>query len=64
MTILTLPKMARRLRVTQAWLRAEAEAGRVPCLRADTRFLFAAEAVEAVLAERAAHERQEVANVR
>jgi hypothetical protein len=58
--LLTLSRMARRLRVTQSWLRDEADAGRVPCLRAGCRYLFAAEAVEAILAERAANERQAV----
>lgn len=51
--LLPLGPMARRLRVTNAWLRAEADAGRVPCLRADKRYLFAPLAVEAALAERA-----------
>lgn len=55
--------MARRLGVTQTWLRSEADAGRVPCLRAGRRYLFAAGAVESTLAERAAQERQGVANV-
>jgi len=50
--------MARRLRVAVGWLRAEADAGRVPCLRAGNRYLFSAEAVERVLAERAATEQQ------
>jgi hypothetical protein len=54
--LLPLNRMARRLRVTVAWLRAEADAGRVPCLRAGTRYLFAPDAVERVLAERAARE--------
>lgn len=58
--ILTLPKMARALCVTAKWLRAEADAGRVPCLRAGKRYLFAPAAVERALAERAAIERQEV----
>ncbi|MCO6436710.1 MAG: hypothetical protein J5J06_06445 [Phycisphaerae bacterium] len=52
--LLPLGNMARRLRVTATWLRAEAEAGRLPALRADKRFLFVPELVEAVLAERAA----------
>ena len=52
-SILPLNQMARRLRVTAAWLRAEAEAGRVPCLRAGERFLFSPEAVERVVADRA-----------
>ena len=53
--LLPLGPMARRLRVTAAWLRAEADAGRVPCLRAGKRYLFAPEAVERVLSERAAN---------
>jgi hypothetical protein len=44
---------ARRLRVTVKWLRGEAEAGRVPHLKADDRFLFDLESVERVLLERA-----------
>jgi hypothetical protein len=52
--LLTLGPMARYLRVTTAWLRDEANAGRVPCLRAGDRYLFAPTAVEMVLAERAA----------
>jgi hypothetical protein len=55
--LLPLNRMARRLRVTTAWLRAEADAGRVPCLRAGTRYLFAPDAVERVLSERAAKEK-------
>ena len=52
--LLPMAKMARRLRVTVAWLRAEAEAGRVPCLKAGKRYLFAPVAVEEILADRAA----------
>ncbi|MCH8037107.1 MAG: hypothetical protein IIC53_08280 [Proteobacteria bacterium] len=52
--LLSLSRMARRLGVTQQWLRDEAEADRVPHLKAGTRFLFNADAVERVLAERAA----------
>ena len=55
-SLLDLARMARRLRVPQNWLRSEADAGRVPCLRAGARYLFAAETVEAVLTERAAGE--------
>lgn len=51
--VLTLPRMASRLGVTARWLRAEAEAGRVPCLRAGTRFLFNPVAVQEALARRA-----------
>jgi hypothetical protein len=45
--------MARRLRVTTRWLKCEALDGRVPCLQAEDRFLFDAEAVERVLLARA-----------
>lgn len=52
--LLRIGPMARRVHVTVAWLRAEADAGRVPCLKAGDRYLFLPESVEAVLAERAA----------
>ena len=51
--LLPLNCMARVLRVTCGWLRDEADAGRVPCLRAGKRYLFAPDAVEAALVERA-----------
>ena len=54
--LLTLPLMARRLRVTARWLRAEAEAGRVPTLQADRTMLFNPEAVERCLLDRAGRE--------
>jgi hypothetical protein len=50
---LPLNVVARRLRVPVRWLRAEAEAGRIPALRADSQFLCDPEAVEAVLLKRA-----------
>jgi len=46
--------LARRLRLPAAWLRAEADARRIPSLRAGRRFLFNVEAVERVLLDRAA----------
>lgn len=52
-SLLPLGPMARRLRVTQAWLRDEAEAGRIPHLKAGQRLLFDPETVERVLLERA-----------
>ena len=52
--VLSLPRMARRLGVTQAWLRAMADAGDVPCLRAGRRYLFNPEAVQAAVAKEAA----------
>ena len=51
--LLPLASMARRLSVPSRWLRAEAEAGRIPHLKADTQLLFDPEAVEALLLERA-----------
>ena len=55
---LSLGQMARTLRVTSGWLKAEAEAGRVPALKAGNRFLFDRDAVIAEIARRAATERQ------
>lgn len=45
--------MARLLGVTSRWLRAEAEAGRLPHLPAGNTILFDADLVERLLAERA-----------
>jgi hypothetical protein len=52
--LLNLAEMSRAIGVTAAWLRSEAEGGRVPCLAAGKTFLFCPPAVERVLAERAA----------
>jgi len=49
--ILTLTRMARRLSVTQKWLRQQADAGEVPCLIADGRYLFNPTAVIESLAK-------------
>lgn len=46
--------LADRLKLPAAWLKAEAEAGRIPSLRAGRRLMFNPEAVEQVLLERAA----------
>ena len=45
--------MARRLRVPVRWLKAEADAGRVPHVRAERAYLFDPESVERVLVDRA-----------
>lgn len=50
--------MARRLRVTAKWLREEAEAGRIPHLKAGPRLLFDPETVERVLLERARQDQE------
>jgi len=52
--LLSLSRMARRLGVTQDWLRQEADASRVPCLKAGKRYLFNAVAVQEDLAAKAA----------
>lgn len=52
--LLPVGPMARRLRVPVAWLKAEADAGRVPSLRAGKAYLFSPEAVEKALVARAA----------
>lgn len=52
-SLIPLANMARRLRVPVKWLRAEALAGRIPCLDAAGRLLFNPEVVEAALASRA-----------
>jgi len=51
--LLPLNLVARRLRVPVKWLREEAEAGRVPALRAGNVLLCNPTAVEEVLLERA-----------
>lgn len=51
--LIPLVGMAHRLRVTAKWLRAEAEAGRIPHLRADRALLFDPETVQRILLEHA-----------
>ena len=50
--------MARRLRVPVRWLRAEAEAGRIPHVRAENVLLFDPGTVERVLIARARDDRE------
>ena len=52
-TLRMLAQRFKRYGLTFDWLRAEAEAGRIPCLKAGRRLLFDPEAVEAVLLQRA-----------
>ena len=57
--LISLPILARHLRVSQTWLRQEAQAGRIPALPAGRgRYLFSRSAVEKALAERAAEGQQ------
>jgi len=52
----SLSRTATTLGVPISWLKREAEASRVPCLRAGRRFLFDMEAVSKALSERSAAE--------
>ena len=56
--LLSLSRMARRLGVTQQWLRDQADAGKIPCLKAGNRYLFNPVAVQEALATKAARTRQ------
>lgn len=51
-TPLHLSAMARRLRVPAKWLRAEAEAGRIPHLQAGNALLFDPQTVERIVIAR------------
>lgn len=52
--LLSLPGLAKALNLPETWLKAEADARRIPHLRIDKRYRFNLEAVERSLAERAA----------
>ena len=54
--LLTLRDLANRFKrfgLSVNWLKAEAEAGRIPCFRAGRKLLFDADAVEQSLLQRA-----------
>jgi hypothetical protein len=52
-TFLTLCQIAYRLGIPEAWLKAEAESGRIPCIRIGRRMLFHPDVVERSLMDRA-----------
>jgi excisionase family DNA binding protein len=52
--LLSLPALATALNLPEAWIKAEADAGRLPHLRIGTRYRFNRDAVLRTLAERAA----------
>jgi hypothetical protein len=52
--LVNLPGLSRALRLPAQWLKEEADAGGIPCLRVGRRRLFSLPAVKAVLVERAA----------
>jgi len=56
--LVSLARMARRLGVTQRWLRDQTDAGRVPCLRAGRRLLYVPVAVQDALAELAVRQKE------
>jgi hypothetical protein len=58
-TLTTLTGLSARLQLPRPWLRAEALAGRIPCLKIGRKLLFNPDAVEKALAERAAAGREE-----
>ena len=60
--LLFLSRVARRLGVPAKWLREQADAGKVPCLRAGARYLFDLDALSQELAKQAAQTRQEARN--
>jgi len=49
--LLSISRMSRRAGVTQQWLREQADAGVIPCLKTGRRYLFAPTAIMEVLAE-------------
>src|SRR5262249_9936601 len=52
--LFNLNRLATYFRLPRDWLKAEAIAGRIPCLKIGRKFFFNVKAVEAALAERAA----------
>ena len=57
--LLTLNCLAAHMKLPREWLRTEAAAGRIPCLRIGRKLVFSPEAVEKALAKRAAVHKQE-----
>ena len=54
--LVSLRALSRELKISIEWLKAEADAGRIPCLRAGRKRLFNVEAVRLALLRRAAGE--------
>ncbi len=53
--LVSLNRLAAELRLPWSWLKQEAQAGRLPCLRVGRRLFFNVAAVEQALADRAAN---------
>jgi excisionase family DNA binding protein len=60
---LSLPALAKALGLPEEWIRAEADAGRIPHLRIGKRYRFNRDAVTRNLSERAARSGEGVPNV-
>ena len=56
--LLSLPTLATALKLPEKWIKAEADAGRIPHLRIGKRYRFNLDAVIRTLAERAAKQRE------
>jgi hypothetical protein len=56
--------LARKLGLSAAWLKTEANAGRIPCLKVGRRLRFNPAAVERVLSTRASGDRADGMGVR
>ena len=63
-TLRMLAERFKRYGLSVAWLKSEAEAGRIPCLKAGRRLLFDADAVETALIQRAAQEAKGITHAR
>jgi hypothetical protein len=62
--LLSLPTLAQALSLPESWIKAEADAGRIPHLRIGKRYRFNGIAVVSALAERAAQSGKAVENAR
>ena len=62
--LLSLSRMARRIGVTQKWLREQADTAKIPCLKADNRYLFNLEAVQEALTTKASKAQKELHDAR
>ncbi|MCZ6651778.1 MAG: hypothetical protein O7D91_01990 [Planctomycetota bacterium] len=58
-TYYSLEALAAALALPKGWLKHEADAGRIPCLRVNSRRMFDLQAVRDALAERAIQNRTE-----
>jgi len=57
--LLSLPALAEALKLPESWIKAEADAGRIPHLKIGKRYRFNRGAVVLALAERAANSGKE-----